>query len=97
MLVVREEGKTRIPRYLLVGFQTLDDDGGEIMEKLCPVCDLPFKDKENIIAVMLSTYKTIDSGVHFAITTPTQCLEIVHSGCYDFPPSEGMPQQEDLN
>jgi len=54
------------------------------MEKICPVCDLPFKDNQKIVAVMLSEYKEIPSSVNFAIQQPTQCLEIVHSSCYDW-------------
>jgi hypothetical protein len=48
------------------------------MEKMCMVCDMPFKDGDRLAAVMLSTFKAIESDVHFAITTPTQCIEIVH-------------------
>ncbi len=51
----------------------------------CPICDQPFEDESDIVAVMLSTYKRIESDVHYAITTPTKCLEIIHQGCYDFP------------
>lgn len=54
------------------------------MTKDCPICDMPFKDGENIVAVMLSTFKDIPSDASFAITQPTQCIEIVHSDCYDW-------------
>lgn len=53
-------------------------------QKLCPVCELPFDDGAKIVAVMLSTYKAIESSVNFAITQPTQCVEIVHDECYDW-------------
>lgn len=58
------------------------------MLRLCPVCDFPLKDKDKIVAVMLSEYKEIESNVHYAITTPTQCVEIIHRECYDFPNGE---------
>jgi hypothetical protein len=54
------------------------------MTKICPICDYPFKNGDKIVAVMLSTYKAIDSSVNFAITQPTVCLEIAHDACYDY-------------
>ena len=59
------------------------------MEKICPVCDLPFKDKQKIVAIMLSEFKEIPSSVNFAIQQPTQCVEIVHHNCYDWQDHEG--------
>lgn len=53
------------------------------MLRLCPVCEYDFKDGDEIVAVMLSTYKKIESDVHYAITTPTTCFEIIHYTCYD--------------
>lgn len=53
--------------------------------RICPICADPFVDSDPIVAVMASTYKKIDSDVHYAITTPTQCYEIIHEECYDFP------------
>ena len=67
------------------------------MEKMCPICDYPFKNDDEIVAVMLSVYKKIESDVHYAITTPTQCVEIIHRECYDFPPSEGMGHIRGIN
>lgn len=52
-------------------------------QQFCPVCDIPFKDKDKIVAVMLSEYKIIPSAVAYAIKQPTQCFEIVHYHCYD--------------
>jgi hypothetical protein len=54
------------------------------MRKICAVCEVPFNDGESVVAVMLSTYRMIDSDVSFAITEPTDCLEIIHHGCYDW-------------
>jgi hypothetical protein len=54
------------------------------MKAICPICEIGFKDGEDIVAVMLSTYKQIESSTSFAIDHPTRCLEIVHSGCYDW-------------
>jgi hypothetical protein len=53
------------------------------MKKECRVCGEEFIDGDLLAAVMLSTYKAIESDVHFAITQPTQCLEIFHLNCYD--------------
>ena len=53
-------------------------------EKLCPICEYPFKDGEKIVAIMLSTFKAIPSEVSFAITQPKVCIEIVHNACYDW-------------
>lgn len=60
----------------------------------CAVCDIPFKDGERIVAVMLSEYKVVPSSIHYAIKQPTQCLEIFHFQCYDGPDYSG-PQPED--
>lgn len=51
----------------------------------CPICDYDFKDGDKIVAVMLSTFKTVESDIHYAITQPTLCVEIIHRECYDFP------------
>jgi len=67
------------------------------MEKFCMVCDMPFKDGDRLAAVMLSTFKEIESDVHYAITTPTQCIEIVHLGCYDGPIPDEPPQIGGIN
>lgn len=62
------------------------------MQKLCTICDYEFKNGDNLVAVVLSTYVTLDSGVTFAITEPTKCLEIIHVECYDGP----LPDEEPL-
>ncbi len=54
------------------------------MEKFCPVCDIQFNDGDDIVAVMVSKFKAIESDVNFAIDHPTTCVEIVHSECYDW-------------
>jgi hypothetical protein len=58
------------------------DARGEIMERICPVCEYPFKDGDPLVAMMLTEYKDIESDVHFAIMQPHTCLEIVHKECY---------------
>ena len=58
------------------------------MLKHCPVCGYSFADGEAIVAVMLSTYKAIESDVSFAVTEPTECVEIIHHNCYDWPDSD---------
>ena len=64
-------------------------------EQLCPVCDLAFKDHDKIIAIMLSEYKVIPSSVAYAIKQPTQCMEIIHFGCYDRPAYDGAQLEGD--
>lgn len=59
------------------------------MTKICAICEIPFLDGDKLVAVMLSEYKEIESDVHFAIAPPTQCVEILHRECYDFPNDEG--------
>jgi hypothetical protein len=53
------------------------------MQKECLVCGEFFKNGDKLAAVMLSSYKEIESDVHFAITQPTICLEIFHLDCYE--------------
>ena len=61
-------------------------------EKLCPICEYPFKDGEKIVAVMLSEYKAIESDVHFAIEQPSRCIEIVLNDCFDWEDYEDAPE-----
>jgi hypothetical protein len=60
------------------------DGGRKMSQRECPICDEPFKDKDKIVAVMLSVYRDIESDVHYAIEQPTLCIEIVHNDCYDW-------------
>jgi hypothetical protein len=57
---------------------------GELMRKDCPVCDYPFKDGDDVVAIMVSKFKAIESDVNIAIEHPTKCVEIVHSECFDW-------------
>ena len=54
------------------------------MERLCPVCDYPFRDGEDVVVTMFTKYKQIDSEVNYALEHPTKCLDLVHSTCYDW-------------
>lgn len=54
------------------------------MKRLCSICEYPFRDGDKLVAIMLSEYKEIGSDVHYAIATPTECVEIIHQDCYDF-------------
>lgn len=62
------------------------------MQKICPVCDYPFRDGDKLVAIMLSKFHDIPSGVHYAIEQPKTCVEIVHRDCYDFP--NGAPPDD---
>jgi hypothetical protein len=53
------------------------------MTQICPVCEYDFQDGEDIVAIMMSKYKRLNSDVHYAITQPTSCIEIIHAGCYN--------------
>lgn len=57
------------------------------MMRSCPVCDYDFQDGDKIVAVILSEFKIIDSGIAYAIKIPSpdQCLELIHRECYSFP------------
>lgn len=63
-------------------------------QKLCPICDIPFKDGDRIVAIMPSVYKEIESSVHYAIEQPKVCIEIVHNDCYDWEDYEDTTQGE---
>lgn len=52
--------------------------------KICPICEMRFKDKDKVVAVMLAEYCAIPSDVNVAISHPERCIEIVHSDCYDW-------------
>lgn len=64
--------------------------------KMCPICGEVFTDGDKVVVVMASTFKKLDSEVHFAITQPTECHEIIHDECYDFPGQE-MPDDSGLS
>jgi hypothetical protein len=59
-----------------------------LMPKLCPICDFPFKDGDKLVAVVLSTFVDLESGVTYAITELEKCVEIIHRECYDWPNGE---------
>jgi len=63
-------------------------------DKTCPTCDYPFKDGDTIVAMMVSTYHTIPSDVHYAIEQPTRCIEIVHNECFDWEEYDDRPDIE---
>jgi hypothetical protein len=52
--------------------------------KICPICDYPLKDNDDVVAIMVAKFKMIPSDVHFAIENPTKCIEIVHDECFDY-------------
>jgi hypothetical protein len=52
--------------------------------KNCPICDIAFEDGDDVVAIMVSRFKLIDSAVNFAIEHPTRCIELTHSECFDW-------------
>jgi biotin synthase-related radical SAM superfamily protein len=71
---------------LLVGIDTVDEQRRlkEFMTRDCPICDMPFRDGDDVVAIMVSKFKLIDSDASFAIEHPTRCIELVHSECFDW-------------
>jgi hypothetical protein len=65
-------------------------------DKECPVCGNKFKDGDKIVAVVLSEFHDIPSSIHYAITKPSDCLEVFHRSpeCYDgpLPPDDNVPE-----
>lgn len=52
--------------------------------KICPICEYPFRDGDDIVAVMVAKFKKLESDSTVAITHPERCVEIVHSECFDW-------------
>lgn len=53
------------------------------MTKACPICDIDFRDGDDVVAVVLAKFRLIDSDVAYAVEPSTRCIELVHSSCYD--------------
>lgn len=54
------------------------------MTKECPICEYPFKDGDDVVAIMVAKFKMLSSEVNYAIEHPTKCIEIVHNECFDW-------------
>lgn len=54
------------------------------MTKECPICDYPFRDGDDVVAIMVAKFKMINSETSYAIDHPTRCIELVHSECFDW-------------
>lgn len=54
------------------------------MEKICNICDYPLRDGDDVVAIMVSKFRLIDSDVNFAVEHPSRCIEIVHNECFDW-------------
>jgi hypothetical protein len=54
------------------------------MQKICPVCDYPLKDGDDVVAIFVTKFKMIDSEVNYALERPTKCIDLVHSECFDW-------------
>lgn len=63
------------------------------MNKQCWVCDGPFKDQDEIVAVVRTRFKMIPSRVHFAIESPTDIYELQHIECAV---GDLIPPEDDL-
>jgi len=61
------------------------------MEKECPICNYPFKDGDDVVAIMVAKFKLLPSDVNYAIEHPTKCIELVHSECFDW---DDYPEEE---
>jgi hypothetical protein len=45
---------------------------------------MAFKDGDDVVAIMVSRFRLIDSDASFAIEHPTRCIELTHSECFDW-------------
>lgn len=54
------------------------------MTKDCPICDLPLRDGDSVVAIMVAKFKMIDSDTSYAIDHPSRCIELVHDECFDY-------------
>lgn len=54
------------------------------MQKNCPICDYPFRDGDDVVAIMVAKFKMLPSDVNYAIEHPTKCIELVHNECFDW-------------
>lgn len=54
------------------------------MNKICPICDEPFKDGQAAVAIMATKVKIIPSDAVFAVEHPNKLIEIVHDECFDY-------------
>jgi hypothetical protein len=61
------------------------------MQKECPICDYPFRDGDDVVAIMVAKFKLLPSDVNYAIEHPTKCIELVHSECFDW---DDYPEEE---
>jgi len=52
------------------------------MTKHCPYCGVPLIDGDRVIAAVKTTYRQLPSRIAFAVTTPTECIEIQHEDCW---------------
>jgi hypothetical protein len=56
-------------------------------QKACPQCGNLFKGGDKIKAVVLAEWQDLKSSACYAITRPTECIEVTHRNCQ-------MPQGE---
>lgn len=64
------------------------------MQRICQVCDYEFRDGDRLVAIMLSKFVAIESGVSYAIEEPRKCLELIHQECYGGPIDDsGEPRE----
>jgi hypothetical protein len=54
------------------------------MTRDCPICDYPFRDGDDVVAIMVAKFKMIPSAANYAIEHPTRCIELVHDECFDY-------------
>lgn len=61
------------------------------MEQICELCNRLFQDDDEIKAVVIARFKALKSKRVYAISQPTDCLELIHRNC-NFP--QGDPDNE---
>jgi hypothetical protein len=65
------------------------------MQRDCVYCRTLFKDGEKLLAVIPTKFKEIPSRVHFALSMPSEVLELFHEDCYFEATGGGEVQDED--
>ncbi len=64
------------------------------MLKICPTCDTPLYNDDDVVAIVLTKFVQIDSAVSYAISEPTKCIEVIHSECFDWEDYDGDYEEE---
>lgn len=62
------------------------------MERECPICSYPFRDGDDVVAIMVAKFKLLSSDTTYAIDHPTRCIELVHNECFNWDDYDAEPE-----